>query len=260
LALALVASSMSACASDRAQRERGLRKSIAMELVAQRDWPAAFAKVRALHAEDPNDPDVLIMRGLLFREQGLIADAETDLRAAIELDGDRADAHSALAVILETQGRGAEALEHHRTAADLSPESPELLNNLGFALFARNKLDEAVSAFDEALRLDPTNPRVRNNLGFVHARRGNFTRAAREFASGGSPAQAKNNLGFAYERAGNLAAAYELYKLALDLNPGLLQARNNLATVADKIGKPGPEELGIANNQGGHDVESNQAE
>jgi Flp pilus assembly protein TadD len=258
--LALAGVTASACASDKVSRDRALRKSIAMEFIAQRNWSAAFAKVRDLYEEDPNDADVLTMRGTLYREQGMQAEAEADLRAALAVDEERADAHSALAVLLESQNRGAEALEHHRLAAEISPKSPELLNNLGFALFARNQIDEAVSTFNEALRLNPANPRVRNNLGFALARRGDFGRAAREFASGGTPAQAKNNLGFAYERAGNLALAYDLYKQALELDPGLRQARTNLTNVAKAIGRPGPDELGLVTSQGGQNVATDQAD
>ena len=234
-----------ACASDREQRERALRKSIAMELLVQRDWAAAFNKVRDLHAEDPRDPDVLTMRGIIFREKGMAAEAEADFVEALAIHSDRADTHSALAVMLEGQGRGKEALEHHRAAADLAPESPDALNNLAFALFARNQRDESIALYKEALRLDPTSARVRNNLGFAYARGGDFAKASREFASGGSPAEAKNNLGFAYEKAGNLAAAYDLYQQALALQPGHEQAWNNLVEIAKKLDRPGPEALGL---------------
>jgi Flp pilus assembly protein TadD len=219
------------------------RKAMAQEQVRRSEWASAFPIVNALHAEDPGDAEVLAMRGIIYREQKMPAEAEADLLDALRVAPDLAGAHSALAVLYDATGRGGEALPHHRRATELAPKNPTYLNNLAFALFAHGKARDAIPVYREALRLDPMSSRIRNNLGFAYARTGDFTNAAEQFSLAGGPAEASNNLGFAYQAAGNLAQAYEAYVTALRLNPDLARARQNLAFVASRLGRTVPEDL-----------------
>jgi Flp pilus assembly protein TadD len=242
LALLLVTS---ACAGTRVNHSEtyGARKGMAYELVRRGDWPRAFSMVDGLFREDPKDPEVLALRGLIYREQKLFKEAETDLVEALELKGDYAFAHANLAILLDLEARAPEALEHHRRAAELERQNAGYLNNLGFSTFAHGRPREAIPIFQEALRLDPTNARIRNNLGFAYARAGDFPHAAEHFAMGGSPATAKNNLGYAYQTASNWAQAFDSYVEALRLEPGLSRARRNLHEVARRLGRPVPADL-----------------
>jgi len=241
----LLAVALSACAGMRVKHSEtfGARKGMAQELVRRSDWPRAFGMVDALFREDPKDPEVLALRGVIYREQKLLKEAEADLGEALELKRDYAFAHSNLAILLDMEGRGQEALEHHRRAAELERQNAGYVNNLAFSIFAHGKPREAIPIFHEALRLDPTNPRIRNNLGFAYARAGDFPRAAEQFAMAGQPANAKNNLGYAYQAASNWAQAFDSYVEALRLEPGLSRARQNLHEVARRLGKPVPADL-----------------
>jgi Flp pilus assembly protein TadD len=245
LPLALVLAS--ACASS-AQSQKPdtyeARKRLAHELIARQDWPEAFFYVSQLYRERPADVETLVLRGTIYREQGMREEAEADLREALKKRGDLAEAHAALGLLLDETGRGGEGEEHHRRANSLSPENPAYLNNEGFSLFLRGKHAEAIKLYLHAARLDPTNRRIRTNLGFAYAASGDWPRAAHEFEKGGaSPARAKNNLGFAYERRGDLGTAYGLYLEAVRLDPRCAQARVNLTAVAQKLGRPLPDDL-----------------
>jgi Flp pilus assembly protein TadD len=247
LGLGVLLALVGACAtssSDRRPDTVHARKQLARELIARQDFRAAFFYADALHRERPTDAEPLVLRGIIYREQGLAQEAEADLREAVQRDASSAEAHSALGVLLDGSGRGAEAGEHHRQANALAPNNPVYLNNEGFSLFLRGRTSEAVKIYQQAARLDPTNHRIRTNLGFAYAAVGDWPRAAHEFDQGSaSPAQAKNNLGFAYERKGDLGTAYGLYVEALRLDPQCAQARANLMTVADKLGRPLPSDL-----------------
>jgi Flp pilus assembly protein TadD len=236
-----------ACASASANRKADTyqaRKQLTRELIARQDWREAFFYADGLHRERPKDAEVLVLRGIVYREQGMAQDAEADLREAVERQKDLAEAHAALAVLLDGAGRGVEAGEQHRLANALSPDNPGYLNNEGFSFFLRGKHAAAIQSYQRASRLDPTNRRIHTNLGFAFAAAGDWPRAAHEFDRGGpAPAHAKNNLGFAYERRGDLGTAYGLYLEAVRLDPKCAQARANLVAVAEKLGRPVPEEL-----------------
>jgi Flp pilus assembly protein TadD len=217
------------------------RHKLAHELVSRGDWARAFAMLEELHRDRPDDADILTLRGIVYRERGLFADAEADLKAALKIAPDSADAHAALGILYDVQMRK-EAEEEHRKAVKLAPNNAAYLNNLGFSLYLRQHFKEAITVYESAARLAPLSRRVRTNLGFACAAVGDLRRAAREFQMGGTEAEAKNNLGFAYERRGDMANAFELYVEALRLDPKAERARSNLTHAALVLGRPVPPE------------------
>jgi Flp pilus assembly protein TadD len=217
------------------------RTILARELVSRGDWARAFAMLEELHRDQPDDADVLILRGIVYRERGLFADAEADLKAALKIVPNAAEAHAALGIVYDVQTRP-EAEAAHRQAVKLAPNNAVFLNNLGFSLYLRHRFKEAINMYEQAARLAPSSRRVRTNLGFACAAIGDLPRAAREFQMGGTEAEAKNNLGFAYERRGDMANAYELYVQAVRLDPKIDRARSNLVHAAIVLGRPVPPE------------------
>jgi Flp pilus assembly protein TadD len=252
LALALAAGAGGAfggagCASSRAKPDATTlaREKIARELVARGDWARAFVMLDELHRQRPDDPEILTMRGIVYRERGLFADAERDLRAAVALAPTSAEVHAALGILYDVQMR-TEAEAQHREAVRLDPNNAAYLNNLGFSLYLRRHFKEAITQYEKAASLAPLSHRVRTNLGFACAANGDLRRAAREFRMGGSEAEAKNNLGFAYERRGDMGNAYDLYLEAVRLDPAITKARSNLVHAAAVLGRPVPPEATAA--------------
>jgi Flp pilus assembly protein TadD len=219
------------------------RKRLVRELVARGEWANAFAHADDLHRQQPEDAEVLILRGTIFRERKLLDEAEADLRAALAAEPGSAEAHAALGILLDGTGRGTEAERHHRKAVAADGKNAGYLNNLGFSLLVRRRTRDALEFLQRAARLDPTNRRLRTNLGFAYAAAGDLPRAAREFQLGATAAEAKNNLGFAYESRGDLANAFDLYAQALRLDPDCRRARSNLGHVATRLDRPLPPDL-----------------
>lgn len=218
------------------------RMKMAEELVSRGDWAAAFSLLSELHQQRPGDPEVLTLRGVVYRERGLLPDAENDLRAALRLAPELADAHAALGILFDMQMRpGAEA--EHREAVRLAPNNPVYLNNLGFSLFLREHFKEAIKEYEKAARIAPLSHRVRTNMGYAYAALGDLPSAAREFRMGGSAVDATNNLGFAYERRGDMANAYDLYLQAVRLDPSAVRPRSNLVHAALMLGRPIPADV-----------------
>ncbi len=217
------------------------RTNLARDLVGRGDWGRAFAMLDEMHRERPNDAEILIMRGIVYRERGLFADAEADLRAALKETPDAPEAHAALGILYDVQLRS-EAEKEHKEAVRLAPNNAAYLNNLGFSLYLRHRFREAIAQYDSAARLAPLSRRVRTNLGFACAATGDLRRAAREFQMGGTESEAKNNLGFAYERRGDMSNAFQLYLEAIRLDPSAGHARQNLVHAAAVLGRPVPPE------------------
>jgi Flp pilus assembly protein TadD len=218
------------------------RRRLCQQLIVQQDWSAAFFYADQLHREAPDDAEVLVLRGTIYRERGLPVEAEADLQEALRRS-ELAEAHASLGILYDMTKRGELAEPHHRRAVALARENPMYLNNLGFSLFLRKKYAAAIEVYQQAVRMSPVTPRIRTNLGFAYAAAGDLPRAAREFAMGAAPAQAKNNLGFAYEQRGDLTNAYALYVEAVRLDPRCSPARANLVYVAQKLGKEMPGDL-----------------
>jgi Flp pilus assembly protein TadD len=237
---ALAALAALGCASRQRENVAGVQRALARELVQQREWARAFAVADALCRTSPKDPEGFLLRGTIYREQKLLAEAEGDLKEALRLDSKSARAHSAIAILYETQARSEDAVEHHRRAADLEPSNPQYLNNLGFSLFVHAQPREAIEVLQKAIRAAPADRRIRNNLGFAHAAAGDLTRAAEQFELGGTRAEAKTNLGWAYESRGSLPQAFESYLEALRLDPAATAARQNLNRVAKDLGRDLP--------------------
>jgi tetratricopeptide (TPR) repeat protein len=218
------------------------RMSMARELVQRADWAGAFPLLCQIHQQRPDDPEVLALRGIVYRERALYPEAEADLRASLKLAPQLAETHAALGILFDIQMRpGAEA--EHREAVRLSPNDPAFLNNLGFSLFLREHFKEAITEYEKAARFAPLSHRVRTNLGFAYAALGDLPSAAREFRMGGSEVDAANNLGFAYERRGDMANAYALYLQAVRSDPTAMRARSNLMHAALILGRPIPTDV-----------------
>jgi len=244
LLLPLAVAACAACASTSAARRDGdlggARKELARALLQRGDAAGAREAVDPLCRRRRPDPEALALRGVANQKQGLVREAEADLREALSRNDKLAFAHSSLAILLDLAGRPAEAERHHRRAVELTPRDPRYLNNLGFSLFARGDAREAIPVFLQALREDPGNARVRNNLGFAYAVAKDFTRAREQFERAGDPRRARENLALAYERTGALPQAYELYVEAARLDPGDAAAQVDLARLAQALGRPIP--------------------
>lgn len=243
LAFALAAGGVSACASHKGQLAGDTfdaRKKLVRELERRGEWTPAFSYVDVLHKERPRDAETLVLRGNIYRERGMWPESEADYVAALKIDDESSEAHSALGILYDVSFRPALAEPQHRAAVKLAPDNATYLNNLGFSLFLRGKHREAIEQYEKAAGLDPTSRRVRTNLGFACAATGDLRRAAREFEMGGTAAEAKNNLGFAYERRGDLARAYDLYVEAAKLDPKSTHARSNLVHAAQVLGREVP--------------------
>jgi tetratricopeptide (TPR) repeat protein len=93
-----------------------------------------------------------------------IAEAICQLREAIRLNPDFAEAHNNLGTALGKTGQTDEAIIQFREAIRLKPDFTEAHYNLGTAFGRNGQIDEAISQFQEAIRLKPDYTEARLNL------------------------------------------------------------------------------------------------
>lgn len=109
------------------------------------------------------------------------ADAEKELKRAIELSPNHANTHHFYSHCLVTSGRGDEAIAEAKLARKLDPLSPLMNAGVGFAFYNSHKYDEAINQFQSTLELDPNFPLTHEGLGWAYYQKGMYDEALPEF-------------------------------------------------------------------------------
>ena len=133
--------------------------------------------------------------------QGQLATALDEIKQALQVDPNLADAHGVRALIHMDMGEPELAEESFRRAMKLAPGNPDFANNYGWFLCENGREREALAYFETALR----------NRAYT------------------SPAKALNNAGVCSMRLGDMAAAERYFNQAFQADPGNGDANFNLS-------------------------------
>lgn len=117
-----------------------------------------------------------LRRANAHRVHGALDLAESELRAGIELDGERPELHFALAETLAASGDRPGSLAAARRAYDLHPELEGVAPFLARALFQSGDLRSALAMAEEALELDSGDVSMMLLVALISAERGNVVR------------------------------------------------------------------------------------
>ena len=117
---------------------------------------------RVLKSE-PGNPQALRLRGILARQRGDFLGSLEDLKAAVEITPDDADALCELALSYMEAGELTPAVAALRDAVDANPTSPKALANLGALLQYRGHIEEAIATHRKFLELEPQDLEVRSD-------------------------------------------------------------------------------------------------
>ncbi len=117
------------------------------------------------------DPDLASAHAakgmLLFRYNYDWDGAEVELRRAIDLEPQSAEAHQLLARVLAVRGRTEEALTQARRAVQLDRLAPGALVDNAIVLHSAGDANGALQQYEAALSIDPTFEDARRGKGFV---------------------------------------------------------------------------------------------
>lgn len=103
--------------------------------------------------DKPSDAIGFAVRGMMFSQRGMEAEAEADFRASLRMEP-RAETHLALASTLAMLHRPLEALAETEAALRLQPNCDTLLLRAGL-LHVLHRHDEALETLRQAVALDP---------------------------------------------------------------------------------------------------------
>jgi tetratricopeptide (TPR) repeat protein len=107
-------------------------------------------------AAEPDDPEIRLVLGNLYREQGRFSDAELILRSLLEIDDQNAEAYLAIG-LLYAEGAHIDVAERALNAAwELDPGNPKIAKNIAyFHRFYANKPELSIEWFSRYLRSNP---------------------------------------------------------------------------------------------------------
>ena len=226
--------------------------SPAFDLVFSDDQAAVFArkdsqfaskaaqKSKVFRLIQPNSTDFSYLIPLATGPQA--AEAEAELRRAIELAPDSFATHFSLAVFLQALDR-IEALEYYRSAADINPALGFIHFNLGLraAKFAlKHKQWAKAKAFLQQAKSFGDNAEVDFLLATAFYLSGDLEQAEEAFKNilAAQPDQLSVliNLGFLYIDSGRYGSAIPLFEKARKLAPNLESALYGLALALQGAG------------------------
>ncbi len=104
----------------------------------------------------PDDPEIRLTLGNLYREQGRFSDAELIFRSLLEIDDENAEAYLAIG-LLYAEGAHLDAAERALTAAwELDEGNPKIAKNIAyFYRFYANEPESSIMWFSRYLQSNP---------------------------------------------------------------------------------------------------------
>jgi tetratricopeptide (TPR) repeat protein len=231
---------------------------------------AAIARLESRLAATPNRPAVLVLAAKVYVAQRDLAKAEAALRRAIAADATVGEAYGILVDLYREQQRVDAARAEFDALAAANPKDVSARTVSALLLHAQNKLEDAKQRYTEILALDsraavaannlawiyadegenldaglqlaqravdlvPDRAAFRDTLGWVYLRKQLPQLAVRPFeqAVAREPETAvfHYHLGLAYAESGDRARGRDALQRALELNPGLEEAKRGLAAL-----------------------------
>ena len=141
--------------------------SIAIRLQQNEQWVAAGDIYRSVLAVAPDWPDAVHYSGVLAHQEGRSERAVELIERSLELEPDRADWHSNLAIVLRDRLELDQAIAACQRAIALDPQHANAHNNLGVLLRAQGRVVEAEAAYRAAIRARPDHSDAFTNLGIL---------------------------------------------------------------------------------------------
>ena len=200
------------------------------------NYSEAVLHLKSAVQKDPNLATARYLLGVTHNELGKFVDAEKELKRALALGYDIADANTALAVALLGQGEYNRVLTEVTIPAHAKPEAQAKLVALkGMAKLGKNDREGAGDAFAEALKLVPNEPDALVGQGWLAAQAGKTDEALKltEAALAAAPRHKEAGLLKAalLRGSGKTDEAVAAYQAVLAIDPREVRAHNGLVSL-----------------------------
>ena len=120
-------------------------------------------------------------RALEMYERGRLAEAEAELRQALDIDPDQGDWHFNLGLTLERTGRDGEALSSYEQASRLLVDAVDPRLAAGSTCLRLSRFQDAIGWLDKVLAIDPSAESAWSLLIDANASQGNHDAAETAF-------------------------------------------------------------------------------
>jgi tetratricopeptide (TPR) repeat protein len=139
------------------------------------------------------------------------------------------------------RGELSAAARDFRTAAALDPRAPRPLDLLSDVYYERGRYDRSIDTLERRVRLDDRAPRPHYKLARSQYRAGRLTQALQSLANAirldGRMPDAYFLLGLCLRDQGQPSEALDAFERAVTLAPGLIPAREELASLYEQLGR-----------------------
>jgi tetratricopeptide (TPR) repeat protein len=166
--------------------------------------------------------------------------ADREFERALELNHNYAPAHHWYSMYLALKGRKEQALAEAEKAYELDPLSTVVGANLAKILQEAGQSDKAIEQAKKTLELEPDSAVTHAVLGLAYQDKRMYPEAIAEYKralqSGGSPAEMRGLLGNAYAVSGNRTDAEKMIAELKSLWPEHTRAALDLAAVFSGLG------------------------
>ncbi len=157
-------------------------------------------------------------------------------REAIKLKPSLAAAHLGLGSALAMQGEFEPAVTEFGLAAKLAPKDPVPVHELGRLYATEKKYDKALAALNKALQIQPGYMPARLDRGDIFVAKGSLDKALIEYQAAAKVlpglAIAHLKVGAVYQEQKKWGAAEQAFLKAVEADPKMFSAYNNLAWMA----------------------------
>jgi len=149
-------------------------------LLLQSDLQGAKRAFQLTTQGDPMYADGYVNLARVALQEGILADAEANLREALTLAPDLAKSHYFLGLVHKERGEYEDALASFRTAADQYPKDRVVRNDIARVLFLQREYEAAVAELQHVLAIDPEDLMAHYNLMLCYKGLGRMDEAEAE--------------------------------------------------------------------------------
>jgi len=210
--------------------------NLGVALYQKGDVDKAMSEYQKALAIDPVYAAPYYNLGFDYLQQKQVDKAIFEFQQTLALAPDSAEAHNDLGNCFFQKGQMDDAIVEFQKALAIDSENSDIYCNLGNALAQKGQVDEAILDYQKALAIDPSDADLYCNLGNALAKKGQLDEAILDYQKGlainSTNSQAYFNYGNALIQKGQMDEATIQFQMALVIQPGFVEAQNNLARIA----------------------------